>query len=72
MSLGQWEKAIEGFNHSLQVKPDTLLAVFSIGECYLRLKDYLKAKVYFEKAVQIDPNHPKPKEFLAVVNKVIG
>ncbi|MBK8350075.1 MAG: tetratricopeptide repeat protein [Saprospiraceae bacterium] len=72
MDLGKWNEAIEGFKQSIQVNPNSLLPIFSIGECYLRLKEYPKAKEYFEQAVQITPNHPKPKEFLEMTNKLMN
>ncbi|MEM8891551.1 MAG: tetratricopeptide repeat protein [Bacteroidota bacterium] len=69
MDLGKWTEAIEGFKQSLAANPNALLPIFSIGECYFKLKDYAQAKGYFEQAVQIAPEHPKPKEFLALTNK---
>ena len=64
MDLGRWDEAIAGLNQSLEVNPNSLLATFSIGECYFNSKRYREAKPYFEKASLIDPTHPKPKEFL--------
>lgn len=72
MDLGKWTEAIEGFNQSLQLNPSNLLATFSIGECYLKLKDFAKAKEFFEQAIKIDPNHPKPKEFLQMTNQLMN
>lgn len=52
------------FQQSLTVHPNSLLAVFSIGECYFKMGDFPNAKVFFEKAVEIDPNHEQPRVFL--------
>ncbi len=71
MNLGLWEDAIEDFNLSLQVNPVSVLAEFSIGECYLRLKRYEEAKGQFEKALAIDPDHQLSKDFLAKVNALL-
>lgn len=71
MNLAQWEAAIEDFNLSLQVNPASVLAEFSIGECYLRLKRYQDAKLQFEKALVIDPEHQLSKEFLEKVKAFI-
>jgi tetratricopeptide (TPR) repeat protein len=72
MDLGLWTEAIEDFQSSLEVNPGTLLAEFSIGECYLKLDNYQKAKEQFEKAKAIDPTHPAPKDFLQKVNELLG
>jgi tetratricopeptide (TPR) repeat protein len=64
MDLGLWDAAIEDFTLSLTVNPDSLLAVFSIGECYFKAEEYEKAKGYFEQAVVINPSHEVSKQFL--------
>lgn len=72
MDLGLWEEAINDFQESLEVNPKSLLAEFSIGECYLKLDNYQKAKEQFEKAIAIDPTHQAPKDFLKKVNELLG
>lgn len=64
MDLGMLPEAIEDFQLSLSTNPGSLLPVFSIGECYLKMGDLQNAKTYFEKAIEISPNHDKPKEYL--------
>jgi tetratricopeptide (TPR) repeat protein len=64
MNLGLWEEAIKDFSQSLSIKPNHLPAEFSIGECYLKLKDYDHAKEHFEKALRIDPAHQAAKDLL--------
>ncbi len=64
MDLGRWTAAIGDFEMSLTVKPNSLLAEFSIGECYLRLQDGQRAKEQFEKALKIDPTHQASYDFL--------
>lgn len=65
MDLARWNDAVEDFELSLKVNPDSFLAIFSIGECYFKSAEYEKAKNYFEQAAVIDPNHNLPKQFLA-------
>lgn len=72
MDIGRWTEAIEDFNLSLEVNPDTLLAEFSIGECYLRLGDLKKAKQQFEKASAISPDHQGTIDFLKRVTDLIN
>ena len=57
MDMGFFKEAIEDFNESLRVNPDSFLALFSIGECYFKLKEYPQSKEYFEKAFYIDPKN---------------
>ena len=72
MDIGLWSDAIEDFKFSLQQNPNSLLAEFSIGECYFKMGDYLNAKQQFEKAHSIDPNHQAPKQFLDKINALIS
>lgn len=71
MDLGLWEDAVSDFLASLQVNPDSTLAEFSIGECYLRLKRYPEAKAQFEKALSIDPGHQLSITFLEKVKALM-
>lgn len=72
MDLCLWKEAIEDFKLSLEQKPNSLLAVFSIGECYFKLGDLKNAKQQFEIAHNIDPNHKAPIQFLAKVNQLLN
>ncbi|MDF2189344.1 tetratricopeptide repeat protein [Paraflavitalea sp. CAU 1676] len=72
MDLGLWSDAIEDFKLSLQQNPNSLLAEFSIGECFLKMGDYKNAKRQFEMAHDIDPNHESPKQFLDKVNILLN
>lgn len=64
MDLGRWNMAIEDFKLSLKVNLKSVLAEFSIGECYLKMKEYKNAIKQFEKAIAIDPTQQTPKDFL--------
>ncbi|MET0243796.1 MAG: tetratricopeptide repeat protein [Flavitalea sp.] len=68
MDLGRWSDAIEDFNLSLAINPGNNLAIFSIGECYLRLKKTDKAKKQFELVLQTDPAHELALSFLKKTN----
>jgi len=71
MDLALWGEAILDFQESIQVNPGSLLAEFSIGECYFNMGNYQKAKEQFEKAIIIDPTHQAPKDFLEKVNELL-
>lgn len=64
MDLGRWEEAIADFELSLKIEPDTVLALFSIGECYFRLQNFPQAKVFFEQALEINPEDVHSRAFL--------
>jgi tetratricopeptide (TPR) repeat protein len=71
MDLGRWRDAIEDFSLSLQVHADSLLAEFSIGECYYRLGEFSKARDQFEKCIKLDPTHQVSKDFLIKAEALI-
>lgn len=72
MDVGLWIDAIEDFKLSLEQNPNSLLAEFSIGECYFKMGDFKNAKRHFEIAHNIDPNHKAPRQFLDKVNDMLN
>ncbi len=64
MDLGLWADAIKDFELSLSANPNSLLAEFSIGECYFKMNEFQIARQHFQKAHEIDPNHDAPIIFL--------
>ncbi len=68
-NLGRYEEAIQAFeeyaellledNTDLDAEPNEMLEVYcSIGECYERMGDLIKAVEHYHKALSIDPNYP--------------
>jgi len=72
MDMALWQDAIDDFRLSLQVNPDTMLAEFSIGECYFQMKDYPNARHHFQTAHNIAPEDPTPILFLKKVADITG
>ena len=68
MDLGLWADAIKDFKLSLSTNLNSLLAEFSIGECYFKMGDFEKSRQHFEKAHEIDPKHSAPIKFLEMLN----
>lgn len=72
MDLGLFKEAIKDFELSLIENPNSMLAEFSIGECYFKMKDYDNAKKKFEIAHQIEPENQGPIKYLKQVNAIIN
>jgi tetratricopeptide (TPR) repeat protein len=72
MDLGMWQEAIEDFTLSLSVNPISLLAEFSIGDCYMRLSEYELAMEQFKKSLLIDPLHQPSNDFLKAAIDRLG
>ena len=72
MDMALWQDAIDDFRLSLQANPDTMLAEFSIGECYFQMKDYTNARHHFQIAHNIAPEDPTPILFLKKVADITG
>jgi len=71
MDLGRWAEAIEDFQLSLQVQPDSILAEFSIGECYYRSGNYTKAKEQFARCLRLDPSHEISARFMQLSDELM-
>ena len=72
MNLARWKEAIAGFEASLRVNPQTTLAEFSIGECYLKMNMPQLAILQFEKALAIDPQHQLSMDFLVKARAMLS
>ncbi|BAV06319.1 Tetratricopeptide repeat-containing protein [Filimonas lacunae] len=71
MDLGLWDEAIEDFTLSLTQNPESMLAEFSIGECYYKKGEYVKALPYFERAHQLNPQHPAPDTYIQALKALL-
>lgn len=70
MDMGRWSEAIEDFRLSLAANPDSMMAEFSIGQCYLKTGDLINAGRQFEIAHQLAPGDPAPLEFLRLIDEL--
>ena len=59
MAMDCLDAAIEGYEHAMAVAPDDIRAHLGLGRIYLHGREYDKANLYFESALEIDANHPE-------------
>lgn len=72
IELGNYLKAINLLKEIIKRKPDYLLAYYNLGNLYMSLEDFQKGKIYFEKAIVIDPLHAKSYLGLAICLSRLG
>jgi tetratricopeptide (TPR) repeat protein len=62
------ERAIEQYKEVLQRDPKNVNSVKGIAYLYLQMKQFDKAKEYYRKATELDPNDPEPYYSVAVID----
>ena len=62
------EKAIEQYQDVLRQDPKSINSVKGIAYLYLQMKQFDKAKEYYRKATELDPNDPEPYYSVAVID----
>jgi len=62
------ERAIEQYKEVLQRDPRNVNSVKGIAYLYLQMKQFDKAKEYYRKATELDPNDPEPYYSVAVID----
>ena len=58
IDLGRDEEALDMMKRTLDLAPDHPTPYTQLGQLYLKLKDFKKAKAAFEEAIQINPFNP--------------
>jgi len=57
--IGWFDKAIANFEKANQIDPKHLQSLFNLGIVYaVDMKDHVKARPYWKKIMEIDPNSP--------------
>lgn len=69
---GHMQESIDDYNQALQVAPGDSLAYKALGVVYFPRGNYAQAKVYFEKAVALDPNELESRFFLGTCYLKLG
>lgn len=62
------EQAIEEYKEVLNRDPKNVNSVKGIAYLYLQMKQFDKAKEYYRKATELDPNDPEPYYSVAVID----
>jgi RNA polymerase-associated protein CTR9 len=66
-SSGEYTAALAFFRKALKMKPDLPAEVrLGFGHCYLKLKNYEKAKTAFNRVIKLDPSNLSARTALAV------
>jgi len=61
---GRYQKALEAFQKSHQLKPDQPQPLRYIGSIYEALEDYDRAEQYYLEAFRLDPKYQNVKALL--------
>lgn len=66
----EYEKAIDIYNEVInEVNNSDIVSLCSIGDCYIKLKDFEKAQNYYNKALEINPFYGDAWYGLAQIDK---
>ena len=69
---GRMQEAIDDYNQALRVVPGNSLAYKALGIVYFPRGDYAQAKVYFQKAVELDPQEEESRFYLGTCLLKLG
>ncbi len=72
IDLGRDEEALNMLKRSLTLAPDHPMAYTLLGQVYLKLKEFTKAKEAFEESIQINPFNPEIHVGLANAYAMLG
>lgn len=60
---GNYEGAIKECKAAIRIAPDITISYIRLGSIYLKMNELERAKFYWRKAKQMDPNNPEIKKF---------
>jgi tetratricopeptide (TPR) repeat protein len=72
IDLGRDGEALDMMRRTLDLAPDHPTPYTQLGQFYLKLKDFKKAKAAFEEAIQINPFNPDVHVGLANASAMLG
>jgi tetratricopeptide (TPR) repeat protein len=69
IDLEKYQVAISKFDSALMIKPDYFQAIYNKAFCYEQLKNYQKAKQFYNQILTIYPDYNLAKKGLDRINK---
>lgn len=72
MDMGRYREAVDGFAESLRVEPNNPAAMFSLGECYMKLGNLGEAVRIFRECATRWPDKAHHRDFLAQAEALLG
>jgi len=72
MGQEEYDQAIRVLQEGMNRFPDEFAITQQLGESYFYKQEFDSARVYLEKAVELDSTHMRPKRFLAFVYDNLG
>jgi DnaJ family protein C protein 7 len=70
MMEGEWKPALDDALKATQLDPSFTKGYLRAGKCYVKLGDFVRAKMQYEKALGLEPNNADAKKELHLVTKV--
>jgi Flp pilus assembly protein TadD len=64
---GEFENALKHYQKALKIHPNSSHIYYNMGRLHLDLNDPGKAKLFFTKAVELDPSFKEAKEVLSAI-----
>ncbi|MFO7751387.1 MAG: tetratricopeptide repeat protein [Desulfobacteraceae bacterium] len=66
---GDFETALKHYKKALKVHPDETYIFYNIGRLYLDMKDTVRARDYFQRAVDQDPDFEEARHVVAAIDR---
>jgi len=68
--LGEWQAALADAQKSVELDQSFTKGYLRAGKCYIKLGDFMRAKINFEKATELEPRNSDAKKQLQLVNNM--
>ena len=67
-----WSDAAEYYRQALELKPENMKAITSLGLALFEMREYKESLDYYLKAAEIDPQDPLPYEKITLIHERLG
>ena len=69
---GQYQNALQAYEHALELAPDEALVHLAVASAYVGLEELEQARAHLEKAVELDPDNATVRRHLGRLQCVMG